>query len=44
MVKNENICPTKMTEIEMLSDDEDENLTYAQLRDKRIQENMSMLE
>lgn len=44
MVKCENVSPPKITDFEMLSDDEDENLTYAQLRDKRMKENMNLLE
>uniref|UniRef100_A0A2S2R3H0 WD repeat-containing protein 76 n=1 Tax=Sipha flava TaxID=143950 RepID=A0A2S2R3H0_9HEMI len=42
--KSENVSSPKLTENDMLSDEEDENLTYAQLRDKRMKENMSLLE
>lgn len=44
MTKSENVSSPKVTAIEIPSDEEDENLTYAQLRDKRMKENINLLE
>jgi len=44
MIKIENLSPSNMDDIESMSDDEDENLTYEQQREKRMKKNEEMLE
>ncbi|XP_026811576.1 WD repeat-containing protein 76-like [Rhopalosiphum maidis] len=44
MIKIENTSPLKMEEIECMSDDEDESLTYEQQREKRMKKNQEILD
>lgn len=41
---DDNVSPSKIPKFDLSSDDEDENLTYEQLREKRMKENMQMFE
>ncbi|XP_015365077.1 PREDICTED: WD repeat-containing protein 76-like [Diuraphis noxia] len=44
MNKIQDLSPSKMDDIESMSDDEDENLTYEQQREKRMKKNEEMLD
>jgi len=44
MIKIQDLSPSKMDDIENMSDDEDDNLTYEQQREKRMKKNEEMLE
>lgn len=44
MIKIQDASPLNMEEIECMSDDEDDNLTYEQQRAKRMKKNEEILE
>ncbi|XP_025195814.1 WD repeat-containing protein 76-like [Melanaphis sacchari] len=44
MIKIQDTSPSKMEETEYMSDDEDENLTYEQQREKRMKKNEEILD
>lgn len=45
MVSIEGVSPAKIAKIEQnMSDNEEDNLTYEEIREKRMKENMAMFE